>query len=110
MLEHPRASRALELPPGHTEAIKPLYMVAFRISILYKFTSKNSQNLVQTSNKCEILGLSPATRRGALETLPTCSEPDGERVLSSPSKPRSVLSETRPLLMPPAQETTRRPV
>lgn len=109
MLEHTRASRALELSPGYTEAIKPLY-VSFRIPILYKFTSKNSQNLVQTSNKCEILSPSPAMRRGAQETLPKCSEPDGVWVLSTSSKPRSVLSQPRPLLMPSAQETTRRPV
>lgn len=52
--KHPRTIRALELSPQHIEAIKPLYVV-LRILIPYKVTSKNSQNLVQTNNKCEML-------------------------------------------------------
>lgn len=95
--QHPRATGTLELSPQHVEVTKPLYVV-LRVSVSYEITSKNSQNLVQTSNKCETPSPSPATTSGAQTTLPTRFEPNGVQVLSSTSKLLSVLSRPRPLL------------
>lgn len=97
--KHPRTVRALELPPQHIEAIKPPYVV-LGISIPYKVTSKNSQNLVQTNNKCETLSPSASHVARALQSSASFNS---FQPLSTPPQPRS-------LPTPPARETRQDPI